>query len=138
MVQVEVFWSYGLNAGLAIAARNSLKNEERWLESKSFLVALLGTAAWLVALFAMTNVTQGVLGFGVMARLVRAGKLTAAWWQALGAHIAMFYILIVGWDGTGYRRFFYAGTGEQWHQGQEFAFVDFLGRQYSTRFWDLV
>lgn len=44
MVQVDVFWSYGLNAGLAIAAQSSLKSDERWLESKSFLVALLWTA----------------------------------------------------------------------------------------------
>lgn len=165
MVQVDVFWSYGLNAGLAIAAQGSLRNEERWFESKSFLMALLWTAAlfapsgafllwinpgwetmfvaqdhasipaWLVALFAMTNVTQGVLGFGVTARLIRAGKMTAAWWQALGAHLAMFFILIVGWDGTGYRRFFYAGNGEQWHQGQEFAFVEFFS---STIFYSLL
>lgn len=165
MVQVDVFWSYGLNAGLAIAAQRSLRSDDRWFESKPFLISLLWTAilfapsgafllwinpgwetmfvardhisipAWLVALFAMTNVTQGILGFWITARLIRAGRMTAAWWQTLGAHAAMFFILIVGWDGTGYRRFFYAGTGEQWHQGHEFAFVDFFS---STIFFSLL
>lgn len=51
------------------------------------------------------------------------------------SHGDVFFILIVGWDGAGYRRFFYAGNGEQWHQGQEFAVVDFFS---STIFYSLL
>jgi hypothetical protein len=165
MVQVDVFWSYGLNAGLAIAASQTLAKEQNWFESKAFLMALLWTVlffvpsgmfllwinpgwetmflarehtsipAWLVCLFSVTNVTQGILGFAVTAILLKKNMKRAAWLQVIGAHFAMFFILIVGWDGAGYQRFFYAGDGIQWHNNHEFAFSDFFG---CTIFYSLV
>lgn len=68
----------------------------------------------------MNNVTQGILGFAVTACYLRMQKTKMAVGQCLGAHAAMLFILVFGWDGSGYRRFFYAGTGDQWHQGIEF------------------
>lgn len=155
MVQVDVFWSYGLSAGLALAGQSAIRKSKSWWDNEPFLWSTLWTAcvfapsgiyllwlnpgwetmfvarnfqslpAWLVALFAMTNVTQGVLGFAVTAHLIRREKLNWAKFQAIWSHLAMLFILIVGWDGTGYRRFLYAGTGEQWHDGVALPISDF-------------
>ncbi|MFB9321585.1 hypothetical protein, partial [Cryptosporangium minutisporangium] len=62
--------------------------------------------AWLVALFAATNTTQGVLGYLVTRRLLRTGRLRLAAFQLVAAYFGMFFILVHGWDGRGYERFF--------------------------------
>lgn len=156
MVQVDVFWSYGLSAGLALAGHRLIKKSPTWWNNEAFLLSVIWTACifapsglyllwtnpgwetmfvardfsslppWLVALFAMTNVTQGMLGFYVTARFIRENRWGAAKWQPIWAHAAMFFILIVGWDGTGYRRFFYAGTGEEWASGVEYPISAFF------------
>ena len=82
--------------------------------------------AWLVTIFAATNITQGLLGFYVTARFIRAGCWTMAVWQPIWSHLAMFSVLIFGWDGTGYKRFFYAGTGDDWHNGVSFDLTQFF------------
>lgn len=64
--------------------------------------------AWLVALFAATNVSQGVLGYLVAARLIAAGRVYAAYLQAGAGYFGMFFLLVHGWDGRGYQRFFSA------------------------------
>jgi len=61
---------------------------------------------WLVALFAATNIGQGALGYWVARRLIHAGRVYAAYLQAGIGYLAMFFILVHGWDGTGYQRFF--------------------------------
>jgi hypothetical protein len=150
MVQVDVFWSYGLNAGLALAAHKELKKTKSFWNNTFFCLAILWTAcvfapsgiyllwsfpgwetmfvatnhsslpAWLVCLFSLTNITQGVLGFYVTWYFIRKGNWRMAQLQTIWSHFAMLLILVVGWDGTGYRRFFYAGTGEEWHQSVQY------------------
>jgi hypothetical protein len=71
---------------------------------------------WLVATFALTNVTQGVLGYAVARRLWRAGHRYLSWLQMPLGYLAMFFVLVYGWDGTGYRRFF-APTDAAWRSG---------------------
>jgi hypothetical protein len=71
---------------------------------------------WLVAAFAVTNVTQGVLGYVVAQALWRRGYRYLSWLQMPLGYLAMFFILVHGWDGTGYRRFF-AATTEAWRAG---------------------
>lgn len=147
MVQVDIFWSYGLSAGLALAGHRQIKKAPTWWDNKPFLFTTLWTAtifapsgifllwsfpgwetmfvasnhqsipAWLVTLFSVTNVTQGILGFYVTAYFIRKNKWTAATAQTIWSHAAMLFILIFGWDGSGFRRFLYAGTGEEWHSG---------------------
>jgi hypothetical protein len=156
MVQVDVFWSYGLNAGLALAASRALKNEPTFWKNPAFTLSLLWTAiffspsgiyllwnfpgwetmfvaenhlsipAWLVCLFSVTNITQGVLGFWVTYHFIRKGNQKAARLQTIWAHLAMLFVLVVGWDGTGYKRFFYAGTGAEWHSGVTYPISDFF------------
>jgi hypothetical protein len=72
---------------------------------------------WLVAGFALTNVTQGVLGYLVAQALWRRGHRYLAWLQMPLGYLAMFFVLAYGWDGSGYRRFF-APTTEAWRAGR--------------------
>lgn len=178
MVQVDVFWSYAIGAGFAMAAARQLRvlrpwsgsgirgashspsptgalqsvnasAAERppggagfssfpglaeWLENGFFTRAVLFLAlifapsglyllwnftswetmhagdrsmpAWLVTLFAITNVTQGMLGFVTAARFIRSDRPYLAYLQFIAGYLGMFFILVHGWDGTGYQRFF--------------------------------
>jgi hypothetical protein len=144
MVQVDVFWSYGIGASFATAAArqlgagNGLTGQGgRWsgpyLMGAVLYCAILfapsgawllwgfpdwetmqvadghgALPAWLVALFAATNVSQGVFGFKVAERLIASGRVYAAFLQAGVGYTGMFFILVHGWDGRGYQRFFSA------------------------------
>ncbi|HEX7670946.1 MAG TPA: hypothetical protein VF395_15230, partial [Polyangiaceae bacterium] len=61
---------------------------------------------WLVTLFAITNVTQGMLGFWLTYKLIRARRDFLAFLQPFFGYFGMFIILVHGWDGRGYERFF--------------------------------
>ena len=158
MVQVDVFWSYGIGASMALGAARQLKarreiaRAERAGDAQAdrlpgdpadrsslwrnpfFLATVLYAAllfapsgayllwefpdwetmqaadqdivSWLVVLFAVTNVTQAMLGFWVVERLLERGRPYAAYLQIVGAYLGMFFILVHGWDGEGYQRFF--------------------------------
>jgi len=62
--------------------------------------------AWLVTAFAITNVTQGILGYWVTRRLIVWGSTHAALGNLVLAYVGFFFVLVHGWDGTGYTRFF--------------------------------
>ena len=134
MVQVDAFWAYGIGAGFAVANARQLRSEAQPLTTASFREALLFLAvlfapsgicllwafpswetmhvgdrnmpAWLVTAFAATNVTQGILGFWAASRFIARGKAYGAYLQWLAAYFCMFFVLVHGWDGSGYRRFF--------------------------------
>ena len=139
MVQVDVFWSYGIGASLGLAAgRQVLARREKPAEAREadpylmktllFLALVFAPSglylvweftswetmhagtkampAWLVCLFAITNVTQGLLAYLVAGRLLRAGRPYLAYLQVVAAYFAMFFVLVHGWDGKGYQRFF--------------------------------
>lgn len=143
MVQVDIFWSFGIGAGFAVAAAQQIEQTPKEEEPKpfwrqdSFVHALLFVSvlfapsgayllaafpswetmhvaadgyvpAWLVALFGMTNITQGILGYWVAHTLIRKGKKFGAGVAALCGYFGMFFILVHGWDGRGYQRFFSA------------------------------
>ncbi|WP_367325524.1 hypothetical protein [Streptomyces sp. HUAS ZL42] len=146
MVQVDVFWAYGIGAGFATAAAHRLRAAPRrggetaarasdpqltatvlycgmlfapsgaWLlwgfpdwETMQVAADRSAIPAWLVALFAATNVSQGLLGYWVASRLIAAGRVYAAFLQVLLGYLGMFFILVHGWDGRGYQRFFSEG-----------------------------
>ncbi len=137
MVQVDFFWSYGIGAGLGFASASGRSARVRDLVKEGpafhtllFLALVLvpsGFVAlwsfpswqtmhagsrdlppWLVGLFGITNVTQGLLGFWVARRLCARGRPFAAYVQWVLGYLCFFFILIHGWDGTGYQRFFSA------------------------------
>ncbi len=146
MVQVDVFWSFALGAGFAASAARQLEKEDKPFESPFFVKTLLylsiffvpsgaillwgfpewetmqaGTyktiPAWLVGAFTLTNLTQGILGFWIAYRFIRAGKLYAAHLMWALGYFLMFFILVHGWDGMGYQRFFYSCSW--WGGGRE-------------------
>ncbi len=137
MVQVDVFWAYGLGGSLAAAAGRQLSKERAPLVTSYFvktvlflalvwaptgLLLLLRHPSWetmqaapslaamppfLVLAFGITNVTQGVLGFVIGQRLFASGRRYAAHLNWLAGYVGMFFILLYGWDGLGYDRFLY-------------------------------
>jgi hypothetical protein len=149
MVQVDVFWSYGLGSSFALAASKQLAAERAakkglfdspyFSKTLLFLSTLFAPSGawllwsfpswetmhagsrelpgWLVAAFAATNVTQGALGFAIVYLLVAKKKLWAAWLHWFFAYFAMFFILVHGWDGKGYQRFFSFSRADflAWH-----------------------
>jgi len=153
MVQVDIFWSYGLGAGFAACAAGQIQKQAaegkfKLLENSTFARALIflgalfapsglyllwqfpgwetmyvassrdDIPAWLVVLFAITNVTQGILGFWITSLQIRKNRLYAAHLQWVFAYLIMFFILVNGWDGTGYRRFF-TRTVAEWQAGSD-------------------
>jgi hypothetical protein len=150
---VDIFWSYALGAGYAVAAARHLKGMEETKNlgsdsgragtpfiNKYFVFSLFYAAvffapsgvyllwrftSWetmhvwdgnieplLVAVFAITNVTQSILGFWMACRCIKAGNGYRAYLHMTGAYFLMFFILVHGWDGSGYRRFFSATPEE--------------------------
>lgn len=135
MVEVDIFWSYAIGAGFAAASARQIKDEENttlnpyFFKSMLYLSTLFAPSgimllwaftgwetmyvwnretlpAWLVPIFAITNVTQGILGFWITHKLIKSNKYFWANMQWVLGYMAMFFILVHGWDGTGYRRFF--------------------------------
>jgi hypothetical protein len=137
MVQVDVFWAYGLGGSLAAAAGRQLARERAPMVTPYFvktvlflaliwaptgLLLLLRHPSWetmqaapalgaippsLVLGFGITNVTQGILGFWIGHRLFAKGLRYEAHLSWLFGYVGMFYILLYGWDGLGYDRFLY-------------------------------
>ncbi len=170
MVEVDVFWAYGLGAGFAAAATHQIALSkdrpsgaagagwQRYFSSPYFTVTVLYCAllfgpsgayllwafpdwetmqvardhtslpAWLVTLFAITNVSQGILGYWVTAKLIRAGRRYAAFLQVGVGYFGMFFILVYGWDGRGYQRFFSADRAVFQSWPHDPSFGDALGR----------
>jgi hypothetical protein len=83
--------------------------------------------AWLVVLFAITNITQGIIGFWITGRLFQKGHYYAGHLQWFLGYFCMFFILLHGWDGLGWQRFLYdpTVTGALWTPGQHMG-IDFL------------
>ncbi|MEW5735150.1 MAG: hypothetical protein AB1921_09865 [Thermodesulfobacteriota bacterium] len=150
MVQVDVFWSYALGASFATAACRQLSKEDKPFANKFFSSTVLFLAclfapsgvyllwqfphwetmqvatcrddlpAWLVTAFAVTNITQGVLGFWISYHFIRQKRFFAASMQIFLGYFFMVFILLYGWDGTGWQRFLYDATvngGILWKPG---------------------
>ena len=137
MVEVDVFWAYGIGASAAAAAGTPVAAAKNPLDTPHFSRALLLLSVvwaptglllllrhpswetmqladtfadipiWLVLAFGITNVTQGVLGFWVGAWLLSLGRRYLAQLNWMAGYFAMFFVLLYGWDGLGYDRFLY-------------------------------
>lgn len=133
MIQVDVFWSFAIGACFAACASEGLKRSYSPFVNKYFVYTLvfLGTifgpsgvyllwqhtgwetmfmfdtslhGIW-AALFASTNVSQGILGFYLAYRQIIAGRELSAHTLWVVSYCCMFAILLFGYD-----RFFYAGN----------------------------
>jgi len=74
------------------------------------------SAGILNVVFAMTNILCGILGFYLAFKFIKKDNMKAAHALWIFGYAAMLFILVVGWDGTGWERFTFAGTWYDWHQ----------------------
>ncbi len=137
MVQVDIVWSYAFGASFAAASVRTLRKSEKLFEHRAYqllihyLAILFAPSGlillsrhpswetmqvvdsiseipfWLMGAFAVTNVTQGMVGYYVGYRLAKKGDYYGAHVNWLVAWILFWFILVCGWDTTGYQRFLY-------------------------------
>lgn len=156
MLQTDLFFSYGLASGLALAAKNKLKMEPDALVNKYFLATILWLSLlfvpqilyllkrfpawesmfvahfdsdyppWFMSLYPIATIVMGALGFYFTNIFIRKGNTTAALIQVIWSFFVAIFIATIGWDGTGYQRLLYAGTGTDWQNGVVFPFPAFF------------
>jgi len=80
---------------------------------------------WLVTLFAVTNTTQGILGFWITRMFIVRGEFYKGYLNFAIATVLFWIVLIHGWDGTGYQRFF-SDSYYSFHVLGEFRFFKWL------------
>lgn len=152
MVQVDIFWTFAISSTFAAAAHRQLQKENSVSENKYWRYNLLFLSilfvpsgvyllwintgwetmymlsrdmpAFIPCLFAMTNILCGLLGFYVTFKLIKAGQQKYMHIPWIVGYVFMFLILGIGW-----RRFTYAGTFEEWHQGNDAWFQFVWGQQ---------
>jgi hypothetical protein len=167
MVQVDVVWAYAFGATFAAAAGRQLEKEEKSFDNKWYVFILIFLSvffapsglyllwehtqwetmqvattmkdipAWLVTLFAVTNVTQGILGYWTTLKLVKKKNYYGAHANWMWSWILFWFILVCGWDCTGYQRFLYDMSmfkGELWSPGKHMGVGFFM----SNVWWTLV
>ena len=79
-----------------------------------------------------------VAGFAVTGRFIKQQRYALAWAQFAVSFVVTFPICTYGWDGTGYQRFLYAGTGTEWAQGVRYPISEFFsGDVAATISWIL-
>lgn len=165
MLQVDLLFSYGMSSGMALASGDRLVKEESPWVNKYFLLNVLWLAlcfspqmlyllrrfpawesmfviqryedvpAWFISSMSIAMMVMGGLGFAITCGLLRRGKAGAAVAQVIWSIAAALFLSTFGWDGTGYRRLLYAGTGADWAKGVSYAAADFLS---SPVFFDLL
>ncbi|MDI6741597.1 MAG: hypothetical protein QMD11_02565 [Smithella sp.] len=168
MVQVDFVWSYAFGAGFAACSARQLAKQETPFNNKWYTFALLFLAvffapsglyllwefvqwetmqvattftdipAWLVCGFAVTNVTQGILGYWVSYKFIQKKNYYAAHANWMWAWILFWFILVCGWDGTGYQRFLYdmsVHNGVLWTPGTHMG-IEFFWK--SNVWWTLI
>jgi hypothetical protein len=164
MVQVDIVWSYAFGATFAAAAARQLEKEEKPFNNKWYVFILLFLSiffapsglyllwehtqwetmqvatrfddipAWLVTIFAVTNITQGILGYWTTYLLVKKKNYYGAHANWMAAWIIFWFILVCGWDCTGYQRFLYdmsVNNGMLWEPGKIMGISFF----YTSRVW---
>ena len=165
MVQVDVVWSYAFGASYAAAAARQLADEEKPFNNRFYIALLVYLTAffapsglyllwafpqwetmqvahtftdipgWLVALFGVTNVTQGMIGYYVGWRFARKRRYEWAHLNWFYAWVLFWFILSCGWDTTGWQRFLYDPAfhnGEAWAPGRHDDFRFFIGPVFTS------
>lgn len=164
MVQVDVVWAYAFGAGFAACAGRQLEKEKKPFNNKWYTFTLLFLSiffvpsgmyllwqftqwetmqvattftdlpAWLVCGFAVTNITQGILGYWVSYKFIKKKNYYAAHANWMWAWILFWFILMCGWDCTGYQRFLYDASvhnGVLWTPGTHMGITFF----YKSNVW---
>jgi len=85
-----------------------------------------GYPPWFLSLYAIATIVLGALGFHVTNSLLKKEKTFAAVAQVVWSNVAAGFLATIGWDGTGYKRLLYAGTGTDWANHVSFPLTDFF------------
>jgi len=165
MLQVDIIWGYAFGATFAAGAARQLQKEDKSFDNKYYVHVLLFLSilfapsglyllwqfphwetmqvayrhsdlpAWLVVLFAITNVTQGILGYWVGYKLARKGKLYGVHLNWIISWTLFWSLLVMGWDTTGWQRFLYDPTengGIAWTPGTHMGINFFISNVFIT------
>jgi len=165
MVQVDIVWSYAFGATFAAAASRQLAKEEKPFNNKYFTYILFFLGAlfapsglyllwqfphwetmqvatthtdipsWLVVIFGITNITQGILGYWIGYKLIRMKNTYGAYINWIVAWVIFWSILVMGWDTTGWQRFLYDPTvngGVLWTPGTHMGIMFFTSNVFLT------
>jgi hypothetical protein len=165
MVQVDIIWSYAFGATFAAGAARQLQKEETPFRNRYYTHLLYYLSmffapsgvyllwqfphwetmqvawthsdipAWLVVLFCVTNITQGILGWYVGWRLIRKKMLYGAHLNWIIAWVLFWSLLVMGWDTTGWQRFLYDATKNNmtpWTPGTHMGPAFFLSNVWIT------
>ena len=165
MVQVDIIWGYAFGATFAAGAARQLEKEEKPFQNRyyihvlHFLAVLFAPSglyllwqfphwetmqvayrhtdlpSWLVVGFAVTNVTQGILGYWVTYKLIRRRNIYGAHLNWILSWTFFWSLLVMGWDTTGWQRFLYDPTefnGVPWTPGTHMGFAFFTSNVFLT------
>jgi len=143
MIEIDVFFSFGVGAGFAAFAGDLLKYLP-WDTNQYFMYMLLfhslifapsgiyllwAFPGWetmflfttkdemrplLPTLFCFSNIFLAILGFYFNQNLIKQGKASQAHAVWFYAYVIMFSVI-----GFGYRRFLYTQSGEEWSQDMQ-------------------
>jgi len=166
MLQPDLFFAFGLSAGLRIAAGKKIKKEDSPFANKYFLSAVLWLSIfyipqvlyllfrfpaweamfavrglsdyppWFISLYLVATMVMGTLGFYVTDLFLKRGSVPGALAQVGWSMAVATIIVFIGWDGTGYQRLLYTGTGAEWAQGVEYPLTAFFSSSvFYTLLW---
>jgi len=166
MLQPDLLFAYGLCSGLALSAGKKLKEEKSLWINQYYLLALLWLVvfflgqifyllfkfpgwesmfvfkdltqvpSWFLSLYTLAVVILGSLGFYFTGILLKRNQIALALAQPLWSLGIALIIIIIGWDGTGYKRLLYPGSGLEWVQGISYPLVEFFKSQvFFTLLW---
>jgi len=156
MLQTDLFFSYGFSSGLALVAGRKLRSEKSPWVNKYFIATVLWLSLgfvpqilylvwrfpawesmfvaksysdyppWFISLYAIATISLGALGFCISYYLLKNGRTTSAMIQLICSLGAATAVATIGWDGTGFQRLLYPGTGTDWTNGVVFPFKEFF------------
>ncbi len=105
-------------------------------ESMFVVKELSDIPGWFVVLYSIVVIICGALGFHITYIFLKKQNVIGAFAQVVWSGALGLFIIIFGWDGTGYKRLLYSGTGTDWANGVTYPIADFLnGPVFATLLW---
>ncbi|KAF9179554.1 hypothetical protein BGZ50_006851 [Haplosporangium sp. Z 11] len=156
MIEVDVFWSFSFGAVFAACSAGTLKNEETFWSTPSFVYTLLflslifapsglyllwDNPGWesmfvlgdkneihaiLPTVFAFTNVLLGIIGYYITYSKIRQYRHEPQQNMTIHKYWIHAYTCFTAILGMGYNRFLYPADYVAWRAGTTFPMTDFL------------
>ncbi|KAG0057248.1 hypothetical protein BGZ83_000661, partial [Gryganskiella cystojenkinii] len=156
MLEVDVFWSFSFGAAFAACSAGSLRHQELFWLTPSFVYTLLflslifapsglyllwDNPGWesmyllgdkndmhaiLPTTFAFTNVLLGIIGYYVTYRKIRTTRHEPRLNMSINKYWVHAYTCFNAILGMGYNRFMYPMRWQEWQAGKEYPLTDFF------------